>query len=348
MRTADFEYMLPEELIAQEPAKVRDESRLMVLDRQKKTIHDTVFKNLHSFLEEGDILVINDTSVIPARLVGVKEETGAKIEIFLLRQREGNSWEALMKPSRKVKIGGKINFSGGKLSAIPEEKVTDGKWIVGFECSGDFYSILQEVGKVPLPPYIRREALKEDRERYQTVYAKALVHDKKPGAVAAPTAGLHFTKGLLQLLREKGIKVVNVTLSTGAGTFRPIKEETVEEHPMDSEFYEISESACFSINEREQNKRVVAVGTTTTRLLETVSDEDGKLKAVCGWTDLFIHPGYRFKIVNSLITNFHPSRSTTFVLTSAFCGMEFLLKAYQLAIEKKYRFFSYGDAMLIL
>ncbi len=342
VETVGFEYALPEELIAQQPAKVRDECNLLVLDRKKKSICHSIFKGLPSFLEEGDILVMNDTLVIPARLIGVKEETGARVEVFLLRERENSSWEVLMRPSKRVRIGGSINFCGGKLRAIPKEKVNDGKWIVTFEYSDDFYRILEEVGEVPLPPYIRREARMEDRERYQTVYAE------KPGAVAAPTAGLHFTKELLNLLRGKGVKVVNVTLSTGAGTFRPIKEERIEEHFIEPEFYEIGESACGIINEREPGKKVVSVGTTTTRVLETVSGEDGKLKAGNGWTDLFIYPGYKFKTVNSLITNFHPPRSTTFVLTCTFCGRDFLLKAYQSAIEKKYRFFSYGDAMLVL
>ncbi len=342
VETADFEYALTEELIAQEPAGVRDESRLLVLDRGKGTICHSVFKDLPSFLEEGDILVINDTFVIPARLIGVKEETGARIEIFLLREREENLWETLMRPSKKVRVGGKIAFSGGKLRGIPEENVNDGKWIVRFEYSGDFYRILEEVGEVPLPPYIRREARIEDRERYQTVYAK------KPGAVAAPTAGLHFTQKLLNLLREKGVEIVDVTLSTGAGTFRPIAERTVEDHSVDPEFYEVGESACAVINGRRPGKKVVSVGTTTMRVLETVSGEDGKLEAGNGWTDLFIYPGYRFKIVDSLITNFHAPRSTTFVLTCTFCGREFLLKAYQEAVEKKYRFLSFGDAMLIM
>ena len=342
VETVDFEYVLPEELIAQEPAAVRDESNLLVLDRKQEDIHHSVFKNLPSFLEEGDIVVMNDTFVIPARLTGVKEETGARIEIFLLRERNGNSWETLIRPSKRVRTGSRINFCGGKLKAIPEENLNDGKWIVSFEYSGDFYGILEEVGQVPLPPYIRREATTEDRERYQTVYAK------KPGAVAAPTAGLHFTQKLLDLLGDKGVKIVNVTLSTGAGTFRPVSEMRIEDHHIDPEFYEISESACSIINERNPGGKVVSVGTTTARVLETVSGEDGKLEAGSGWTDLFIYPGYRFKIVNSLITNFHPPRSTTFVLTCAFCGRELLLSAYQSAIEKRYRFFSFGDAMLIV
>jgi len=342
MKTSEFEYDLPEEMVAQEPATVRDECNLLVLDRKEKTIHHTVFKNLHSFFDEGDTIVINDTSVIPARLSGTKEQTGGRVEIFLLRNLNNSSWEVLAKPSKKVTVGTKITFCGGRLKAIPLQKLDDGKWIVMFEYSGSFTRILDEAGKVPLPPYIRREARGEDKERYQTVYAN------KPGAVAAPTAGLHFTINLFNKLREKGIRIASLTIHTGIGTFRPIKEKNIEEHRMESEFFEIEEPACEVINGRAPGKKLIAVGTTTTRVLETVSDENGKITAQSGWTDIFIHPGYRFKTINSLITNFHPPRSTTLVLTSTFCGRELLFKGYREAIENKYRFLSYGDAMLIL
>jgi S-adenosylmethionine:tRNA ribosyltransferase-isomerase len=341
--TTDFSYVLPEGFIAQRPASVRDESRLMVLDRTERALRHTVFRNLISFLEKGDILVLNDTRVIPARLKGIKEETGARIEILLLKERAGNSWEVLSKPERRVKAGRRISFNGGRLKALPKERLGRGKWLVGLEYSGDLYQILDEIGETPLPPYIRRDRAREsDRERYQTVYAK------KPGAVAAPTAGLHFTEDLLKSLRGKGIKIVTVTIHTGAGTFRPVEEDTVEEHSMESEFYEIGENSCRVLNERNPESRVVAVGTTATRVLETAVNENGKVGAGSGWTDLFIYPGYRFKVVDSLITNFHPPRSTPIMLTCAFSGKDFLMQAYREAIEEKYRFYSYGDAMLVL
>ena len=340
--TADFEYVLPEGFIAQKPAPVRDESRLMVLDRTERALRHTVFKNLLSFLEKGDILVLNNTRVIPARLKGIKEETGARIEILLLKERADNSWEVLSRPERRVKAGRRISFNGGRLKALPKERLGRGKWLVGLEHSGDLYQILDEIGEPPLPPYIRRDRVREsDRERYQTVYAK------KRGAVAAPTAGLHFTEALLENIRRKGIKIVTVTIHTGAGTFRPVEENTVEEHSMESEFYEIGEDSCRVLNERNPESRVVAVGTTATRVLETAADEDGKVRAGSGWTDLFIYPGYRFKVVDSLITNFHPPRSTPIMLTCAFSGKDFLMQAYREAIEEKYRFYSYGDAMLV-
>lgn len=341
--TTDFEYALPEEFIAQKPAPVRDESRLMVLDRTERALRHTVFKNLLSFLEKGDILVLNDTRVIPARLKGIKEETGARIEILLLRERGDNSWEVLSRPERRVKAGSKISFNGGRLKALPKERLSRGKWLVGLEYRGDLYRILDEIGETPLPPYIRRDrAQNSDRERYQTVYAR------KIGAVAAPTAGLHFTEVLLGSIRKKGIKIVTVTIHTGAGTFRPVEEDMVEEHSMESEFYEIGKDSCRAINERKPESRIIAVGTTATRVLETAAGEDGKVRAGSGWTDLFIYPGYRFRVVDSLITNFHPPRSTPIMLTCAFSGKDFLMEAYREAIEKKYRFYSYGDAMLVV
>ena len=342
VKTVDFEYALPEELIAQKPVSVRDESRLLVLNRNKRTITHTVFKNLSLFLEDEDILVINDTRVIPARLIGVKEETGAGIEFLLLREREGNCWEVLSRPSKRMRTGKRISFNGGRLKAVPEEKLGGGRWVVRFEYNGEFNQILDEVGETPIPPYIRRRSEEIDKKRYQTVYAK------KPGAVAAPTAGLHFTENLLNNIKEKGVRIVTVTIHPGLGTFRPIAGEDVENHSMESEYYEIGEDTCRIINDKKSGKKVAAVGTTAARVLETVAGEDGKLKAGCGWTNLFIYPGYRFKVIDSLITNFHPPRSTTFVLTCTFCGRDFLMSAYQRAIEKKYRFFSYGDATLIL
>jgi S-adenosylmethionine:tRNA ribosyltransferase-isomerase len=341
--TADFEYALPEGFIAQRPAPVRDESRLMVLDRTERAFRHTVFKNLLSFLEKGDILVLNDTRVIPARLRGIKEETGARIEILLLRERADNSWEVLSRPERRVKAGGRISFNGGRLKVLPRERLGRGKWLVNLEYRGDLYRILDEIGETPLPPYIKRDRAQEsDRESYQTVYAG------KPGAVAAPTAGLHFTEALLEGIRRKGTKIVTVTIHTGAGTFRAVEEDTVEEHSMESEFYEIGEDSSRVINERIPGSRIVAVGTTATRVLETAADEEGKLNAGSGWTDLFIYPGYGFKVIDSLITNFHPPRSTPIMLTCTFSGKDFLMEAYREAIEKKYRFYSYGDAMLIL
>ena len=343
MKTADFEYFLPEELIAQKPVPVRDESRLMVLDRKRRVITHTVFKNLCNFLSEGDVIVVNNTRVIPARLSGVKEETGGRIEILLLREREKNLWEVLSRPERRVRAGKRISFDGGRLKAVPEERLGRGRWVFTLEYSGNLYDILDEIGETPIPPYIRKGKSEElDRERYQTVYAK------NPGAVAAPTAGLHFTGRLFEEIEKKGVRIIAVTIHTGAGTFSPIVEDKVENHAMDSEFYEIGKSASSVINERMPGNRVFAVGTTTTRVLETMSGEDGRVKAGRGWTDLFIYPGYSFKVVDSLITNFHFPLSTPIVLTSAFSGRDFLLEAYREAIEKKYRFCSYGDAMLIL
>jgi S-adenosylmethionine:tRNA ribosyltransferase-isomerase len=343
MKLSDFKYDVPERLIAQYPVEKRDESRLMVVKRKTGEFQHKVFKDILDVFNEGDSLVINETKVFPARVFGVKEKTDAKVELLLLRQLEKNMWEVLVKPARKVRVGNRVQITD-ELGCDVIDNTTSGGRVVRFDYNGeDFFDIIGRVGKSPLPPYIKREAEDIDREKYQTVYAK------KVGAIAAPTAGLHFTQELLKKIEEKGVKIVPVTLHVGLGTFRPIQVEDITRHQMDSEYYEISEEAVEKINETKMNEhnKVFAVGTTAVRVLETAANADNLVKAGSGWTDKFIYPPYKFKIVDSLITNFHLSGSTLFLLISALAGKDLMLKAYKEAVEKEYRFYSYGDAMLI-
>ena len=340
MQLSDFYYDLPQELIAQDPLLKRDNSRLMVLNRAEETIEHKHFYDVISYLKEGDCLVINDTKVIPARLIGEKEGTGAAIEVLLLKRLDDCTWETLVKPGKKARVGARIIFGGGKLVGEVIDIVEEGNRIVRFEYEGIFEEILDELGQMPLPPYITHKL--EDKNRYQTVYAE---HE---GSAAAPTAGLHFTKELLEEIKAKGIKIAHVTLHVGLGTFRPVKEDNILDHHMHSEFYVIDEKAAETINETKKNGgRIIAVGTTSTRTLETVADENGMLRACSGWTDIFIYPGYKFKAIDGLITNFHLPESTLIMLVSALAGKEHVMAAYEEAVKERYRFFSFGDAMFI-
>lgn len=341
MKVKDFYYDLPEELIAQEPILDRDMSRLLVLDRDSGKTEHKIFKNVKEYLSEGDCLVLNDTRVIPARLYGEKEGTGSPIEFVLLKRVNGDVWEVILKPGRKAQIGRRFSFGGGILKAEVIDIVEQGNRLVRFEYDGIFEHILDKIGLMPLPPYITRRL--DDKERYQTVYSK------NKGSAAAPTAGLHFTRELLEELADMGVNIVYVTLHVGLGTFRPVKVENITEHYMHSEFYTISENACNVINSARQNgKKVIAVGTTSVRVLETVGNDDGRVEPGSGNTSIFIYPGYSFKVVDSIITNFHLPESTLIMLISAFAGRENILNAYNEAIIEKYRFFSFGDAMMIL
>ena len=350
MKVSDFNYNLPKELIAQVPIKNRDESRLMVLDKNSQTIEHKVFKDIIDYLEPGDCLVRNNTKVIPARLYGIKEETGAHVEFLLLHRIEGDIWEVMVKPGKKLMPGAKVIFGEGVfekdkdykilLRAEILEKLDSGNRKVKFEYDGIFNEILNEIGLMPLPPYIH-EKLKE-KDRYQTVYAK---YD---GSAAAPTAGLHFTEDLLQKIQEKGVEIANVTLHVGIGTFRPVKVENVEEHDMHSEHFYIKKEDAEKINKaKREGHRIIAVGTTSCRVLESISDENGLVKETEGDTSIFIYPGYRFKCLDCLITNFHLPESTLIMLVSALAGKDFIMKAYNEAVKEKYRFFSFGDAMFI-
>ena len=339
MKVSEFNYELPEELIAQTPIEKRDESRLMVLNKQQQTIEHKTFKNIIDYLEAGDVLVRNNTKVIPARLYG-KKETGANVEFLLLNHIEGDIWECIVRPGNKLHVGNKVIFGEGLLTADILEIMAGGTRKVEFHYEGIFNEILDQIGLMPLPPYIREEL--KQKERYQTVYAKY------NGSAAAPTAGLHFTEELLRKLQEKGVVIANVTLHVGIGTFRPVKEETVEAHEMHSEHYYIKQEDADKINQAKKNgKRIIAVGTTSCRVLETVADENGYIQATEGDTQIFIYPGYRFKILDGLITNFHLPQSTLLMLVSALAGKDYIMKAYQQAVQEKYRFFSFGDAMLI-
>ncbi len=339
MQVSDFNYDLPEELIAQVPIKQRDESRLMVLDRQKQTIEHKVFKDIIDYLEPGDCLVRNNTKVIPARIYG-KKETGANVEFLLLNNIEGDIWECIVRPGNKLHVGVKVIFGDGVLKAEILDTMPGGTRKVKFYYDGIFNEILDKIGLMPLPPYIHEEL--NDRDRYQTVYAK---YD---GSAAAPTAGLHFTPELLEKIEAKGVKIANVTLHVGIGTFRPVKEEKVEDHEMHSEHFYIKEEDVERINStKKAGKRVIAVGTTSCRVLETIADENGLVKATEGDTQIFIYPGYKFKCLDGLITNFHLPQSTLLMLVSALSGREFIIKAYNEAVKEKYRFFSFGDAMFI-
>lgn len=338
----DFYYDLPEELIAQDPLSDRSSSRLMVLDKETGEIEHKIFRDIVDYLKPGDCLVVNDTKVIPARLIGTKADTGATIEVLLLKRLEDrqDTWEVLVKPGKKAKVGAKISFGEGKLIGEIIDIVEEGNRLIQFTYDGIFEEILDELGQMPLPPYITHKL--EDKNRYQTVYAKY------EGSAAAPTAGLHFTKELLEKIKEKGIKIAHVTLHVGLGTFRPVKVENILEHHMHSEFYMVDEEDANMINEcRANGGRVIAVGTTSTRTLETVTDENGIVHPGSGWTQIFIYPGYQFKAIDCLITNFHLPESTLLMLVSALAGRENILNAYNKAVEEKYRFFSFGDAMFI-
>lgn len=339
MKVTDFDYELPEELIAQTPIEKRDESRLMVLDRKEQTIEHKHFKDIIDYLEPGDVLVRNNTKVIPARLYG-KKETGAKVEFLLLNNMEKDIWECIVRPGNKLHIGAKVIFGDGLLKAEVLDTMPGGTRKVEFHYEGIFNEILDKIGLMPLPPYIH-ERLKEN-DRYQTVYAK---YD---GSAAAPTAGLHFTPELLKKIEEKGIDIANVTLHVGIGTFRPVKEDTVEAHQMHSEHFYIKEEDCEKINKaKKSGHRVIAVGTTSCRVLETIADDNGYVKPTEGDTQIFIYPGYKFKCIDGLITNFHLPQSTLLMLVSALAGKDYIMKAYNQAVEEKYRFFSFGDAMFI-
>ncbi|WP_297134000.1 tRNA preQ1(34) S-adenosylmethionine ribosyltransferase-isomerase QueA [Terrisporobacter sp.] len=340
MKTSDFYFDLPEELIAQVPILDRSSSKLMVLDKETGEISHKVFKDIIDYLNPGDCLVLNDTRVIPARLIGAKEGTGGKIEFLLLKRYEDDTWETLVKPGKKAKIGSRFSFGDGKLIAEVVGMGDDGARIVKFEYEGIFEEVLDELGNMPLPPYITERL--EERERYQTVYSK---HN---GSAAAPTAGLHFTDELLEKIKDKGVDLAFVTLHVGLGTFRPVKVDDVLEHDMHSEYYMVSQEAADKINKAKENgNRVITVGTTSTRTIESVADENGNMKADSGWTKIFIYPGYKFKVVDNLITNFHLPESTLIMLVSALAGKENVLNAYKCAVENKYRFFSFGDAMFI-
>ena len=341
MDVKDFDYDLPEELIAQDPLEDRSSSRLMVLDKKTGEVSHHVFKEIVKYLRPGDCLVINNTKVIPARLYGVKEGTEAKIEILLLKRKENDIWETLVKPGKKCKIGTKIVFGEGILTGEVVDIVEEGNRLIQFHYEGIFEEILDRLGQMPLPPYITHQL--QDKNRYQTVYAK---YD---GSAAAPTAGLHFTPELLQQVRDMGVEIAEVTLHVGLGTFRPVKETDVLKHHMHSEFYKIEQSEADKINKaKKEGHRVIAVGTTSTRTLESAADENGFLTEKSGWTEIFIYPGYQFKVIDALITNFHLPESTLVMLVSALAGREHVLAAYETAVEEKYRFFSFGDAMFIV
>lgn len=341
LNTKDFDYFLPEELIAQTPLEPRDSSRLMVMNRQTGALEHKHFYDILDYLQSGDCLILNDSRVLPARIFGTKAETGANIEFLLLRQVENKRWEVLARPGKKARIGTRFVFGNGLLIGTVVDVLEDGNRIVAFECEGSFYETLDKIGQMPLPPYIH-EKLK-DKERYQTVYSREL------GSAAAPTAGLHFTKELLQKVKAKGVKIGFVTLHVGLGTFRPVKVDDVTKHKMHSEHYQITEETAALINETKKNGgRVISVGTTSCRTLETVAAKEGRICASEGWTDIFIYPGFEFQVLDGLITNFHLPESTLIMLVSAFAGYDNVMNAYKKAVEEHYRFFSFGDAMLLL
>ena len=340
MKTDDFDYELPERLIAQTPLEKRDDSKLMILDRKTGEIIHETFHNIINYLDKDDVLVLNDTKVIPARIIGEKEDTKAVIELLLLRNIENNEWLCLAKPAKRIKTGTIISFGNGKLKAKCLEVLDEGIRKIEFIYDGIFYEILDELGSMPLPPYIKEKL--EDKDRYQTVYAK------NNGSAAAPTAGLHFTKELLKAIEEKGINICYITLHVGLGTFRPVNEEDVTKHKMHSEFYHMSKEAADILNNaKKNNKRIIAVGTTSTRTLETIMSKYNCFKETSGWTDIFIYPGYTFKAIDAQITNFHLPKSTLIMLISAFASKELIMKAYSIAVKHEYRFFSFGDSMFI-
>lgn len=340
MDLKDFSYDLPEDLIAQDPLLDRAASRLMVVDKETGEIHHRHFREISSFLNPGDCLVLNNTKVIPARLLGHKLDSNGAVEVLLLKRNENDIWETLVKPGKKAKVGAKISFGDGLLIGEVIDIVEEGNRLIQFSYKGIFEEVLDQLGEMPLPPYITHKL--EDKNRYQTVYAK------NEGSAAAPTAGLHFTKELLKEIEEKGIKLATVTLHVGLGTFRPVKVDNVLEHHMHSEYYSIEESEAEKINNTKKNGgRIISVGTTSCRTIESASNEDGTVKAGSGWTEIFIYPGYKFKVLDSLITNFHLPESTLLMLVSALAGRETILTAYETAVKERYRFFSFGDAMLI-
>lgn len=341
MKTSDFFYELPEELIAQDPLEDRTASKLLVLDRKTDKLEHKIFSDVIDYLKPGDCLVINNTRVIPARLIGEKEDTGGKVEILLLKRRENDIWESLVKPGKKLRPGARVTFGDGRLKAEILEIAEEGNRLVKFYYEGIFEEILDSLGEMPLPPYITHKL--EDKEMYQTVYAKF------DGSAAAPTAGLHFTNELLEKIRQKDIRIASITLHVGLGTFRPVKVEDVNNHHMHTEWYEVNKEAADIINETKKNGgRVICVGTTSCRTIESVADENGLMSAKTGETDIFIYPGYKFKVMDGLITNFHLPESTLVMLVSAFAGKERVLSAYETAVNEKYRFFSFGDAMILL
>lgn len=342
MKVDLFDFYLPEELIAQVPLQNRTDSRLMVVNKETSELKHDIFKNISEYLREGDCLVLNDTKVLPARLFGVKKDTGAKIEVLLLKQLEGDRWETLVKPAKRIKEGTEIEFGDGLLTAVCTGTSLHGGRVLEFHYEGIFYEVLNELGEMPLPPYIKEQL--DDRDRYQTVYAR------EPGSAAAPTAGLHFTEELLNEVREKGVHVAFITLHVGLGTFRPVSVDDVLEHDMHSEYYMITEGTARLLNEVRQNGgRIITVGTTSTRTLETIaSDQNGTFIESSGWTNIFIYPGYEFKAIDGMITNFHLPKSTLIMLVSALAGRENILHAYTTAVNERYRFFSFGDAMLII
>lgn len=341
MNTADFDFHLPEELIAQTPLEKRDSSRLLIVDRETGQFIDQHFDNIIDQLEPGDALVMNNTRVLPARLYGTKPETGGHVELLLLKNTQGDSWEVLAKPAKRLRVGTRVSFGDGRLTATVTEELEHGGRIVRFDYQGIFLEVLESLGEMPLPPYIHEKL--EDRERYQTVYAK------ENGSAAAPTAGLHFTEELLDKIATKGVKLVYLTLHVGLGTFRPVSVDNLEEHEMHSEFYSLSEEAAETLRQvKASGHRIVAVGTTSIRTLETIGSKfEGQIKADSGWTNIFIKPGYQWKIVDAFSTNFHLPKSTLVMLVSAFAGRQLTLEAYEHAITERYRFFSFGDAMFI-
>ncbi|PLR78020.1 tRNA preQ1(34) S-adenosylmethionine ribosyltransferase-isomerase QueA [Bacillus sp. V3-13] len=337
-----FDFDLPDELIAQVPLKNRTDSRLMVLNKESGDITHDTFKNIGDYFKKGDCLVLNDTRVLPARLYGAKQDTGAKIEVLLLKQQDGDRWETLIKPAKRVKEGTKIDFGDGVLSAVCVGETEHGGRILDFRYEGIFYEVLEALGEMPLPPYIKEQL--DDRDRYQTVFAR------ERGSAAAPTAGLHFTEELLDELRSRGVHIAFITLHVGLGTFRPVSVENIHEHQMHTEFYQVSEGTARLLTDvRSKGGRIITVGTTSTRTLETIAaGHDGAFTAESGWTDIFIYPGYQFKAIDGMITNFHLPKSTLIMLVSALAGRENVLNAYQIAVKERYRFFSFGDAMLLL
>ncbi|EKO1912891.1 tRNA preQ1(34) S-adenosylmethionine ribosyltransferase-isomerase QueA [Clostridium botulinum] len=340
MKVKDFDFYLPEELIAQHPMEKRDEARLLVLDKKTGEIEDKIFKDILDYLTPNDCLVLNNTRVLPARLIGSKEETGGKMEFLLLKRKEKDVWETLVKPGKRAQIGARFIFGNGELKAEVIGMGEEGSRIVKFYYEGIFEEILDQLGQMPLPPYIKEKL--DDKEMYQTVYSK------EEGSAAAPTAGLHFTEKLLEKIKEKGVKLAFLTLHVGLGTFRPVKVEDIQEHIMHSEYYKMDKETAKIINTtREKGGRVIAVGTTSCRTLETIGDIEGKVKEQSGWTDIFIYPGYKYKVVDALITNFHLPQSTLLMLVSALAGRDNIMNAYNMAVEKEYRFFSFGDAMFI-
>ena len=340
MKTDDFDYNLPEELIAQHPSQKRDKCKMMVLDRKTGETWDKIFSDITDYLKEGDTLVLNDTKVLPARLFGIKEETNAHVEILLLKNQEKDIWQCLVKPAKRVKVGTKLNFGNGLLKAKCISTKEEGIREIEFTYDGLFYEILDQLGTMPLPPYIKEQL--EDKERYQTVYAKNI------GSAAAPTAGLHFTKELLQTLANKGVNICYITLHVGLGTFRPVNVEDVTKHTMHSEFYSMEKEVANQLNKaKEEGRRIIAVGTTTTRTLETIMKKYHHFEECSGWTNIFIYPGFKYEAIDALITNFHLPKSTLIMLVAAFSSKEIILNAYKEAVSKKYQFFSFGDCMFI-